>query len=387
MQTQKLKISWGSFLSAGWITQRTIKADMNHQKIHFKGLNGLRAIAAFSVVFSHTGISLDRFGGAQTSGLALASYGVTIFFSLSGFLITYLLLAEKDRFKSIDIKKFYFRRILRIWPLYFLYFFLAIGVTYLYAPSFIGSNTAWYFFLGANFPYILSTGIPLLLHYWSLAVEEQFYLFWPLIIKKAGNPLKSVLVFFVLFFLIKILTRIYQSQTGNILPYYFMEVTRFDCMAIGALGAILYFKKNVLFLKGSFSLPAQVLAWGLLILIALERFNIASMIDDTIVALATVIMIMNISCNPKSLVKLNNKVFDYLGKISFGIYVYHPLIIFLLTLVAKNIFKGLPQATCYVLTFLLISAGTILVASLSYNYFEKKFLNIKTKYSKVHSEA
>ncbi|MEQ1675571.1 MAG: acyltransferase [Chitinophagaceae bacterium] len=360
---------------------------MSNQKIHFKGLNGLRAIAAFSVVFSHTGLSMDHFGGTQTGGLTLASYGVTIFFSLSGFLITYLLLAEKDRFQSVDIRKFYLRRILRIWPLYFLYLFLALGITYLYTPSLIGANTGWYFFLGANFPYILGTGIPLLLHYWSLAVEEQFYLFWPLVIKKSKNAFRSVLIFFILFFLVKLLARVYQSQTGDIIPYFFLEVTRFDCMAIGALGAILYFKKNALFLKGCFLLPVQILTWGLLILIAFERFHITSMIDDTIVAIATVVMIMNVSCNPKSLVKLGNKVFDYLGKISFGIYVYHPLVIFLLTLVAKNIFKGVSQAASFLLAFLLISASTILVASLSYKYFEKRFLVIKTKYSKVHSEA
>src|SRR5271155_5691395 len=100
------------------------------QAVYFSGLNGLRAIAALSVVFSHTTTSLNQFGlnpfiygkfpDGTTKTTLLAAFGVTIFFALSGFLITYLLLEEKKT-KEINIKNFYIRRILRIWPLYYLY--------------------------------------------------------------------------------------------------------------------------------------------------------------------------------------------------------------------------------------------------------------------------
>src|SRR4051812_16240676 len=99
--------------------------------LHFSGLNGLRAIAAIAVVFAHTTTGLYSFGldcfifGKYPDGnpksTLLAGFGVSIFFALSGFLITYLLLEEK-RQKEINIKNFYIRRILRIWPLYYLYF-------------------------------------------------------------------------------------------------------------------------------------------------------------------------------------------------------------------------------------------------------------------------
>ena len=103
-------------------------------RVYFPGLNGLRAIAALAVVLSHLTIALGNFNlnahllgtlpNGNPKGIDLADFGVSIFFSLSGFLITYLLLAENSRGK-INIKNFYIRRILRIWPLYYLYFLIA----------------------------------------------------------------------------------------------------------------------------------------------------------------------------------------------------------------------------------------------------------------------
>ena len=108
--------------------------------IHFRGLNGLRAIAAIALVISHTTLDLDKFrliatifgsdSAGKPKGLLLASYGVSIFFALSGFLITYLLLQEKKGTQIINIKHFYIRRALRIWPLYYLYILLCFIVYY-----------------------------------------------------------------------------------------------------------------------------------------------------------------------------------------------------------------------------------------------------------------
>src|SRR5512135_955912 len=95
----------------------------------FPGLDGIRAIAACGVMFSHALKELYRFTGhVRHEGLQLASQGVIMFFTLSGFLITYLLLREREERGSIDLGAFYLRRILRIWPLYF--FYLAVAVAY-----------------------------------------------------------------------------------------------------------------------------------------------------------------------------------------------------------------------------------------------------------------
>ncbi|MAZ37152.1 MAG: hypothetical protein CL842_06855 [Crocinitomicaceae bacterium] len=101
---------------------------MTKNIIYLPGLNGIRAIAAIAVVVSHITLSLDDIGldsnifGTYDSGkpraLDLAGYGVSMFFALSGFLITYLLWLEKEK-QPIQIRKFYLRRMLRIWPLYY----------------------------------------------------------------------------------------------------------------------------------------------------------------------------------------------------------------------------------------------------------------------------
>ena len=357
-------------------------------KIHFKGLNGIRAFAALAVVLSHIGKELDTYGLPTIHDFAFAGYGVTVFFSLSGFLITYLLLAEKENFGKIDIKKFYTRRVFRIWPLYFLYLFVAILVTWLYEPQLLPGTIGWYFFLGANIPYIVTTAlIPLVAHYWSLGVEEQFYLFWPVFIQNAKKALKAVSIFLVIWLILKGITGLIQWKTGNVVPYMIMQVTRFDCMALGALGAILFYQKNPLFLRICFSYPAQIIAWSVWVLIGFRYFHIASILDDEIVAALLVINIVNVSSNPRSIIKLDNKVFDFLGKISYGIYVIHPLVIFLLSKCIGQWVDYLPVEISQLIIFILVLLITIAIAYLSYDKFEKPFLVFKNRFSKIKSTA
>src|SRR5436190_23097005 len=91
-------------------------------RVYFKGLNGIRAIAVMIVIVFHIDQFIGLFG-LKTFGFyetGMAAYGVNLFFVLSGFLITYLLLMEKSKFEKIDLRKFYLRRIFRIWPIYYL---------------------------------------------------------------------------------------------------------------------------------------------------------------------------------------------------------------------------------------------------------------------------
>jgi peptidoglycan/LPS O-acetylase OafA/YrhL len=171
---------------------------MKARSIHFAGLNGLRALAALSVVISHITLSLGKFHldpkifgtfkDGSPKGLLMAGYGVTIFFVLSGFLITYLLQAEKEA-GEIDIKKFYVRRVLRIWPLYYAYFAVAVIILRIFDIHTDWGTWPYYIFLAANIPFIMKSGINSVEHYWSLGVEEQFYLFWPWVNKKLDKGL------------------------------------------------------------------------------------------------------------------------------------------------------------------------------------------------------
>ncbi|MBK8300789.1 MAG: acyltransferase [Chitinophagaceae bacterium] len=189
---------------------------MKSKVIYFPGLNGLRAIAAIAVVISHITLGLEEFDldphifgtfpDGQPMGLSLAGYGVTIFFVLSGFLITYLLQVEKES-QAINIKKFYFRRILRIWPLYYLYFFLSVSVAIIYGLGISKTSVVLYTFYAANIPFILGTALPFLSHYWSLGVEEQFYLFWPWVLKK----IKHLEIFIISLIIILVGTKLHYT--------------------------------------------------------------------------------------------------------------------------------------------------------------------------------
>ena len=364
---------------------------MNTNAIYFPGLNGLRAIASIAVVISHITLDLKEFNldphifgtfdDGKPQGLSLAGYGVSIFFVLSGFLITYLLQVEKGK-QSIDIKKFYFRRILRIWPLYYLYLVISVVVIICFGLGLNVQSFFLYFFYAANVPFIIGTGLPFLSHYWSLGVEEQFYLFWPWVNKK----LNSVMAFSILAVLILLGTKILLHL---ITPHSLMEsiihVTRFHCMLIGAIAALLYKNRNPMFLYLVDNKITQSIAWFLLFLVAINKFHVASFVDNEIISIVAVCLIIGQINVKNRIINLDVSIMDVLGRISYGIYVIHPLLIFFSEPILKNLTVSDPVK--YLLTYSIILSATIFLAHLSYTYFESYFLKYKVKFEVVKSSA
>lgn len=161
---------------------------------YFSGLNGLRFLAAFLVIFHHIAQYRNWLGLPNSWGNsaidAMGHMPVSFFFVLSGFLITYLLMHEYDQTGTISVRFFYFKRVIRIWPLYFLIVLLALLITQSYAGSLFGvkndpSAIKVILPLIAIFPNLLRVTFPNLVggnQLWSIGVEEQFYLFWPILI-------------------------------------------------------------------------------------------------------------------------------------------------------------------------------------------------------------
>jgi len=368
---------------------------INKQVLHLKGLNGLRAIAALSVVFSHISLELKSFGlnylfvdkVGNPKGLLMASYGVTIFFALSGFLITYLLLKEKERYEKISIKDFYIRRILRIWPLYYAFLLVTIVIYSIFGIDYKLSNLSLYVFIMANFALVFNMMLPYIGHLWSIGVEEQFYLFWPWI-AKLGNKklLKFSAVFITCFYLIKAALYMLSGKNEAFkIGLSIMNVTRFHIMLIGAVGAIVYYNKNN-YLKYFLNKKVQLGCWLILFLCGLGVFQISSaLIDHELIAFVTVLIILAQISRTNYIVDLDNKFFDFIGKISYGIYVIHPMIIFLFS---KLIFK-FPESNIfyYIITYSSITIVTIILSYLSYNVFEKRFILMKDKFAKIKSAA
>ncbi len=145
-------------------------------RIYLPGLNGLRAIAALTVLFGHMFAPFGDWGLEPLSlRIPWPEEPVTTFFVISGFLITYLLMNEIGKTNDVSIPKFYMRRILRIWPLYYVYMILAIVAVVLLNSDM--NDSVWYYtFFSGNISHALGLGLIPLFHYWSLGVEEQYYL-------------------------------------------------------------------------------------------------------------------------------------------------------------------------------------------------------------------
>lgn len=364
---------------------------MNNKSIYFPGLNGLRAIAAISVVVAHITLNLKDFNldpyifGSFTDGkprgFTLGGYGVSIFFVLSGFLITYLLQKEKAT-GTIAVKKFYIRRILRIWPLYYAYLFLAVIVILLAGFSIDTKTLLLYLFFGANIPFILNSGMLFIGHYWSLAVEEQFYLFWPWINKMIKHIITITISLIIIMISVKIILHFFYPGT---LLETVIHVTRFHCMLIGALGALFLSNNDKTFMQCANNKPVQIICWLILFLVAINKYHIASVIDNEILSVVTILIIIGQIKETHRIINLELRVFNFLGKISYGIYVLHPLLIYIFSHLLQDI--QLPRIFHYFLVYFLIMAATILAAWFSYTYFEKYFLNLKKKFTIIKSKS
>ena len=368
---------------------------MEKRVIHFSGLNGLRAIAALSVVFSHTTLALNSFGlnsfifGKSSDGnpktTLLAGFGVSIFFALSGFLITYLLLEEK-KIKGINIKNFYVRRALRIFPLYYLYFILVLLTLFLFNLQFEKQSVAFYVFFAANIPFIFGGIIDLLGHYWSLGVEEQFYAFYPWYCKKVSSILKTTVILCATLILLKLFLYVISINYETAWLYSIVSVTRFQCMLIGAIGAILYFQKNNVLLKIVNNKVTQLISWFVILLIAINKFHIISLLDNEFVSLISTFLIIGQIEKSNRLINLDKSFFDFLGKISYGIYVIHPLVIFYLSKIIK--FSVVDDTFLdYLVVYFAVFSATLTLSYLSYEFFEKKFLLLKVGYTTIKSSG
>lgn len=364
-----------------------------NNKVHFKGLNGIRAIAAMIVLIFHID-QFIRFFGLKSIGFhetGMAGYGVTLFFVLSGFLITRLLLIEKDEFQQIDLPKFYLRRILRIWPIYYLVILIAI-IIYFSVPHIINYTDGkvfttffLYSFLLSNIGYGLGLGITPITPLWSVGVEEQFYAFWPFLLGKSKSVFKTLIILILAYLSVKILLRF----IDNGVYYTLFSLCCFDCMAIGGIGAYLVHNQSK-YLKLLFSPFLQVISWCILVVsIFYKPIHLFSLIDNEFHALFYLVIIINVSSNSKTIINLENKIFDFIGRISYGIYVYHVTVMILLSLILKHVFKYSTTNSLvdYVLVFTLTIITTLSIAYLSFNYFESYFLRLKNKYSKIESVA
>jgi len=368
------------------------------KKIYFPNLNGLRFFAALLVVVHH----IEQFkymlgyNNFWTNGSVkvIGKLGVVLFFVLSGFLITYLLLAEEKEFNKISIKDFYIRRVLRIWPLYYLILILSFffipnihifnlgDISSALQNNFFKKIVLFIFFL-PNLALSVYSPVPFASQSWSVGVEEQFYLLWPIVLSYTKKRVFLFLSIIILYGLLKYWVFPYavNHEIGGktlFLVQNFWALFNINCMAIGGVFAWLVFTENRL-LKFIFSKYIQIFTIVLLVVFIAIGFQPHYLYYETY-SLLFALLITNLAVNPNTILSLENFVFDYLGKISYGIYMYHSLCI---VLVLKLII--LVNINSFVIEYIGTIALTIIVAGLSYRFYENYFIKKKTQFSRLLS--
>ena len=368
--------------------------DINSKRKYIHGFDALRGLAALLVIVGHVELIKSSLGyenvyyGGGPFFLYLGSLSVTFFFVLSGFLITYLLLIEKSLTGKIGLKNFYLRRALRIWPVYYILFimgFIVLPIIYkhlIISTTPILPNDYWSSFI-ANvllLPNFIKPGNPVAFQSWSIGVEEQFYILWPLlfIYIKSLKKLTVAMIFIVVFiFLLRstiILPKILDINTNIFLSLNrFFGESRFDNMAIGGLAGIYFY------LKPNISLPIWIkcssLALTSYILIYTTEFGFGL---DNIIAAISFAFLLIIVATTDNISVLEIKVFKFLGRISYGLYMYHVVGIIIVLNLMKVIFPDFNgQWHLNIMLHLASIITTIIIANLSYTYVEKYFLKFK----------
>jgi len=350
-----------------------------HDKKFFKGLDGLRFLSIFAVVWHHSVPHLDYF--------KIGSYGflgVDLFFVISGFLIVTLILREKEQTGDVSLKKFYLRRTLRIFPLYygfilglaFLYYFFAPGSEV--GQAFLGSLPIYFLYLANIFP--VAFGI-----FWSLASEEQFYLLWPFLEKYLSKKIFLILFIFILlnqlinFFRVPIFEFLGAPQINKL---FIVQIT-FTPILIGVVLAHLLHKKiGLSYLIPLIDKKYSAVLWLSLILVIIEfsPSNISGF-PRLSIQLLMVLLVGSVALRDDNYLNvfLTLKPIARVGAISYGVYLFHIHGI----MISKKLLQQVSIENHFIV-FIVSFILTAFIAELSFRFYEKPFLKLKSKFSSLH---
>jgi peptidoglycan/LPS O-acetylase OafA/YrhL len=366
---------------------------------YFPVLDSMRFVASLFVLLSHS-VAFFDFPGAHISfGIFLNNagyYGVIFFYALSGFLITFLLVEEKDGTGTIGVSRFYIRRALRIWPIYYLMVGLAFFVlryvlpdSYAHVQGSMLLPFVFYLFLLPNVAAVAGFYLPTCFHLYTIGFEEQFYLVWPLLIKKfCDRPGYMLAVAFFLPLLVGIVHSV--LHTHSLLPAVgwgrvlrggltFVDLSNIPAFAAGGAGAFVFLRRRDMVSKVMGS-PI----WGFALLLTLAGCMCWG--RPWAIGYVNVLAIIFVLLMLHLIIRLSSQggvwaFFSSGGKISYGIYVYHPAVLLLVTgYMTKHagLFRGSPVLaySCYLI---LSFAVVILVAGLSYVTLERVFIRMKRR--------
>lgn len=341
--------------------------DILNQK-KYPSLNGLRGISILLVVFDHYN---DLYHGYFRSIAHFGTLGVDVFFVISGFLITTLCIKEKVLTGTISLKNFYIRRVYRILPVAYLYIVIIAIVNFachlhMSIMSFIGAAL----FL-ANISYFRKTQFDWNLgHYWSLSVEEQFYILFPIFIKKRFSVFVCIVLFipFALLFISYLQTFI-PILNFELLSSAIRYLNKFQGISIGCLFSILMFKGYLKF--GKLNLVVTIISIFLIFYIGFDyaEYLRATFFNLIVSALIGFVVINNVAYKNNFIYKfLNFKLLSWIGILSYSIYIWQQMFL--------SNDSRFPMAKYPVNLLFLIA-----IPILSYYFYEQYFLKLKARFS------
>ncbi len=366
--------------------------------LYFENLDGLRFLSFLSVFFYHSFYTASEtiktnpaYHFVKNDVFGNGNLGVNFFFVLSGFLITYLLLEEKKANGQISLGKFWMRRILRIWPLFYLMVLFGFVAFPLIKQAFgqTPAETAHllsYLTFTNNFDFI-ANGPPdssVLGVLWSVAIEEQFYLVWPLVIFFV--PVKKL---WIPFSIIITGSLVFRALSDTPVMHEFHTLSCIGDMTVGAFAA--WFIQTVPAFRARVAATPKYLiatAWLLFVLIFFFRDEVLfanagiRIFERLFIAILIAFLILEQCYAQHSLFKTGSfKIISKLGLITYGLYCTHFIGILIATTLTRKLGINTELWQVLLVDTLLALGITVVISKLSYRYFEGWFLGWKGRFA------
>jgi peptidoglycan/LPS O-acetylase OafA/YrhL len=353
-------------------------------RTHYPALDGLRGIAIILVICCHNFNFIPRF--------EFGWIGVDLFFVLSGFLITDLLIQARG--SRNFLQNFYLRRVLRIFPLYYaivlLYFIFTPGLDGLQAQyTYYQAHPAMPWLHLQNWLYILHpkpNDNLLMGHFWSLSVEEQFYLIWPFVVLATKN-LRWLGRISLGLFAVSIVARFgsWLYFGDGYTNFHLQYMTRIDGLCVGSLVAV-WRKENMETARRKLLILATIILGAHGLLLVMTRTVIRGIPNFPFLGYASIAMLFGLAVyfaiekrSRISKTLLENRFIRYTGRVSYGLYVFHWPILSLarLYLIPRFTVMGMTGDTAYMLASILALLMAIGCSIASYHFFEQRILALK----------
>ncbi|MCH8651102.1 acyltransferase family protein [Staphylococcus lugdunensis] len=350
------------------------RIDRNYKLRYMPGLDGLRAIAVLGIIIYHL----------NPQWLSGGFLGVDTFFVISGYLITSLLIIEYYRTGTIDLRAFWIRRIKRLIPAVYFMVSAVLVFILLFKPdliieikkdaiaSFLYVSNWWY--ISQNVDYFNQFAIAPLKHLWSLAIEEQFYVFYPIVVFflfKRFKPQKITLILWIVSLLSLVTMAIIFGVTGDSSRVYFGTDTRLQTLLLGCILAFVWNPFGLKKTKYKMSYLGINLSGIIAFILLVSFFFIISDQDKWIyqggfyLISAMTLFIIASAVHPSSILAklLSFKLFTYIGKRSYSLYLWHfPIIV----LMNSYYVQGQIPAYVYIIEVILM----FVMAEFSYQFIE-----------------